>query len=137
MGGHSAASNTKVTLAEAEAFIEAYFRIYPRVLAWEEGVLAQARATGHVTTLMGRRRSLPEIRSDDARMRSAAERVAVNTPLQGTAADMIKLAMIGVDRRLRAERFASRMLLQVHDELVFEVPAGEEERLTAMVREEM
>ena len=137
MGAQSLAQNTKVTLAEAEAFIEAYFRIYPRVLAWEEGIVAGARATGHVTTLMGRRRALPEIDSDDGRMRSAAERVAVNTPLQGTAADMIKLAMIAIDRRLTAERFASKMLLQVHDELVFEVVEGEEERLTAMVREEM
>ena len=86
---------------------------------------------------MGRRRAVEEITSDDPRLRSAAERVAVNTPIQGTAADLIKLAMIRIDRRLQDEGFRARMLLQVHDELVFESPPDEVERLTALVRHEM
>jgi DNA polymerase-1 len=137
MGAMSLAQQTGVTMAEAESFIEAYFRAYPNVRSWEEAIVAEARKRGYVTTLLGRRRPLPEIASDDPRMRSAAERVAVNTPIQGTAAEMIKLAMIAIDRRLADERFRSRMLLQVHDELVFEVPPEEEARLEALVREEM
>jgi DNA polymerase-1 len=137
MGPQALAQQTGVSVKEAEEFITAYFRIYPEVLAYEEGVVREARRTGQVTTLMGRRRPLPEISSDDPRVRSQAERIAVNTPIQGTAADLIKIAMIRIDHRLAAERFRSRMLLQVHDELVFEVPPGEEDRLTAMVRHEM
>jgi DNA polymerase-1 len=137
MGAQRLAAETGVSLDEATAFIEAYFKVYPRVKAWEEGIVEEARARGFVTTLMGRRREVPEVTSDDPRLRSAAERVAVNTPIQGTAADLIKLAMIRVDRRLAREGFRARMLLQVHDELDFEVPPDEVEALTAMVRTEM
>mgnify|MGYP001596503093 CR=1 FL=1 len=90
-----------------------------------------------MTTLLGRKRPLPDLTNADQRIRSQAENVAVNTPLQGTAADVIKLAMIRIDRRLAQGRFRSRMLIQVHDELVFEVPPEEEERLTSMVKSEM
>lgn len=137
MGPQALAQQTGVTLQQAQEFIEAYFRIYPGVKAYEEGVVRDARRTGAVTTLMGRRRLLPEIDSDDPRIRSQAERVAVNTPIQGTAADLIKIAMIRIDHRLAHERFKARMLLQVHDELVFEVPADEVDRLTQLVRHEM
>src|SRR5262245_16682631 len=137
MGPQRLAQETSVSLDEAQKFIEAYFQIYPNVKAFEEGVVLQARKTGFVTTMIGRRRFLAEIDSDDPRLRSAAERVAVNTPIQGTAADLIKLAMIRIDRRLASEGFRARMLLQVHDELDFEVPPDEIERLTAMVRHEM
>ncbi len=137
MGAQSLAQQTGVSVHEAEEFIAAYFRIYPGVQAYEEGVVRDARRTGFVTTLMGRRRLLPELDSDDSRVRSQAERVAVNTPIQGTAADLIKIAMIRIDRRLAAEGFRSRMLLQVHDELVFEAPPDEVDRLTTMVRHEM
>jgi DNA polymerase-1 len=137
MGAQRLAAETGVTQAEAERFIEAYFGAFPRVKAWEESVVAGARERGYVTTLMGRRREVQEISSDDPRLRSAAERVAVNTPIQGTAADLIKMAMVAVDRRLAQEAFRARMLLQVHDELVFEAPPDEVERLTAMVRQEM
>ena len=137
MGAMSLAQQIKVTMAEAEAFIESYFRIYPNVRAYESRVVEEARRTGSVTTLMGRRRPLPTIDDEDPRIRSAAERVAVNTPIQGTAADLIKLAMIEIDRRLVKEKFRARMLLQVHDELVFEVPPDEVDVLTTMVRAEM
>ena len=86
---------------------------------------------------MGRRRPLPEINDEDPRVRARRERVAVNTPIQGTAADMIKIAMIRIDARLQRDRYRARMLLQVHDELVFEAPPDEVERLTDMVRTEM
>ena len=137
MGPQRLAAETGVTLAEAERFIEAYFTVYPRVQAYETSVVSQARERGYVTTLMGRRRDLEEISSGDPRLRSAAERVAVNTPIQGTAADLIKIAMIRIDRRLKDEGFRSRMLLQVHDELDFEAPPTEIERLTTLVRHEM
>ncbi len=137
MGAQSLAQQIKVKLPEAEAFIESYFKIYPNVRAYEEKVVAEARRTGYVSTLMGRRRPLPTITDEDPRIRSAAERVAVNTPIQGTAADMIKIAMIRIDARLRKDAYRARMLLQVHDELVFEAPPEEVERLTSMVRTEM
>lgn len=137
MGAQRLAAETGVSLAEAEGFIEAYFRAYPRVKAYEEETVASARRLGYVTTMLGRRRLLPDLTDDDPRLRSSAERVAVNTPIQGTAADLIKLAMVRIDRRLRAERFEARMLLQVHDELDFEVPPGEVDRLTALVKHEM
>jgi DNA polymerase-1 len=137
MGAQALAQNTGVTFEEAEAFIDAYFRAYPNVLAWEERTIGEARRRGYVTTLLGRRRPIPEITSDDSRMRSAAERVAVNTPIQGTAADMIKIAMISIDRRLAQEGLRTRMLLQVHDELVFEVPDGEKARVSELVATEM
>jgi DNA polymerase-1 len=137
MGPQRLAAETKVSLADAQAFIEAYFAIYPRVRAYQERLVEEARTTGYVSTLLGRRRYLKELNDADARLRSQAERIAVNTPIQGTAADLIKVAMIRVDRRLATERFRARMLLQVHDELVFEAPPDEVERLTAMVRAEM
>ena len=137
MGAMSLSQQIKVTMAQAEEFIESYFRIYPNVRAYEEQVVAEARRTGSVTTLMGRRRPLPTINDEDQRIKSAAERVAVNTPIQGTAADLIKLAMITIDRLLTERKFRARMLLQVHDELVFEVPPDEVESLTKMVKAEM
>jgi DNA polymerase-1 len=137
MGAMSLSQQIKVTMAQAEEFIESYFRIYPNVRAYEEQVIAEARRTGSVTTLMGRRRPLPTINDEDQRIKSAAERVAVNTPIQGTAADLIKLAMIRIDRLLAERKFRARMLLQVHDELVFEVPPDEVESLTKMVKAEM
>jgi DNA polymerase-1 len=138
MGPQRLAAETDVTVAEAEAFIDAYFRAFPNVRAYQARVVEEARRNGYVTTLFGRRRHLGrELDDRDSRIRSQAERAAVNTPLQGTAADLVKVAMIRIDRRLREEGFRSRMLLQVHDELVFEAPPEEEERLVAAVRAEM
>jgi DNA polymerase-1 len=137
MGPQRLARETKVTMDEARRFIEQYFETYPGVRAWLDGTVETARTLGYVTTLLGRRRLLPELNDTDPRVRAQAENVAMNTPLQGTAADVIKLAMIRIDRRLSAESWSARMLLQVHDELVFEAPPGEVERLTEMVKAEM
>ncbi|MFO0932462.1 MAG: DNA polymerase I [Planctomycetota bacterium] len=137
MGAQRLAAETGVTMAEAEGFIDAYFKAYPRVKAFEAETVEAARRTGYVATMLGRRRYLPDLTSEDPRLRSGAERVAVNTPIQGTAADLIKLAMVRIDRRLTKEGFRARMLLQVHDELDFEVPPDEVDRLTALVKKEM
>ena len=95
-----------------------------------DGVLDSARERGYVTTLHGRRRYVPDLRSTNRQVISAAERVAINTPIQGTAADLIKIAMVAIDRRLREHGSGTRMLLQVHDELLFEVPEQEVETVT-------
>jgi DNA polymerase-1 len=107
------------------------------VKAWRQACLEQARERGYVTTLLNRRRYLREIHSENPGIRSLAERTAINTPIQGTAADMIKVAMIRLFRRLREEGLATRMLLQVHDELVFEVPEAEVDTVKPLIREEM
>jgi DNA polymerase-1 len=137
MGPQRLARETEVTLDEARKFIDDYFATYPGVRAYLDRTIDEGRRLGYVTTLLGRKRPLPELQNADPRIRSQAENVAVNTPLQGTAADVIKLAMIRIDRRLAEGRFRARMLIQVHDELVFEVPPEEEERLTVMVKAEM
>jgi len=107
------------------------------VRAWLDGVLEQARKEQKVSTLFGRTRPIPDINSKNANMRGFAERTAVNTPLQGTAADLIKLAMISIDQELRRRGLKSRMLLQVHDELVFEVPHAEADTMRQLVRDRM
>ncbi len=122
---------------EAEAFIESYFERYPRVRELLDTIVRDARRTGKVRTLFGRQRYVPEIGSRNRNTRAAAERVAVNTPVQGTAADLIKKAMIDLHRELTAGSYGSRLLLQVHDELVLEVPEEEVEKVTALVRETM
>jgi DNA polymerase-1 len=138
MGAQRLSQETEVSLAEAEAFIEAYFSAFPNVRAFTEGIVAEARRRGYVETLFGRRRHVGrELDDRDGRIRGQAERAAVNTPIQGTAADLIKVAMVRIDRRLSDEGFRARMLLQVHDELVFEAPPDEVERLSEMVRVEM
>jgi DNA polymerase-1 len=123
--------------AEAQAIIDRYFARYAGVKRWLDATVASARESGFVRTLWGRRRDLPEIRSRNPALRQAAERMAVNTPIQGTAADIIKIAMLRVDRALAAERLASRMILQVHDELVLEVPEGEAGAAESLVRAAM
>jgi DNA polymerase-1 len=137
MGPQRLARETKVSMEEARRFIADYFATYPDVRAWLDRTVEDARRLGYVTTLLGRRRYLPELRSGDAMIQAQARNVAMNTPLQGTAADLVKLAMIRIDRRLEGERWRSRMLVQIHDELLFESPPDEVERLRAMVVEEM
>jgi DNA polymerase-1 len=126
-----------IPVEEARAFIEAYFAKYPKVQEFRERVVAQATQDGYVTTLFGRRRAVPELRSGTYNVRSLGERLAVNTILQGTAADIIKVAMVGVDRRLDARRPAGRLVLQVHDELVVEAPRDEVEAVGEVLRAEM
>ena len=137
MGAYGLSQRLQISVEEAEAFITNYFVQYPGVKAFIDTTIAEAHEHGYVTTLLGRRRYLPEINSDNRRIREFAERVAVNTPLQGTAADLIKVAMIRIHRRLQDEKLGAHMLLQVHDELVFEAPESELPALEALVRREM
>ena len=123
--------------AEAKKIIEDYFANFPAISSYIEDTLAAARETGYVETIFGRRRYLPDINSKNGTVRSLAERNAINAPIQGTSADIIKLAMINVDRRLRKEGLASRMVLQIHDELVFDAVREEVEVLQRIVKEEM
>lgn len=126
-----------ISFQDAAAFIKKYFETYPGFEAYVRSTIEFARANGYVKTLLGRRRPLPEITSDAKFRREGAERVAINTPLQGTSADMIKLAMINIQRELDKKKMKTRMILQVHDELVFEVPDAEKADAEALVRREM
>jgi len=122
---------------EARALMDAYFERFGKVKAYLDGVVTQARRDGYTQTILGRRRYLPDLASDSYQRRQMAERMALNAPIQGSAADIIKMAMVAVDRVMTADGLASRMVLQVHDELVFEVAPGEGERLAELVRREM
>ncbi len=122
---------------EAQGIIDRYFERYAGVRAWLDRTIETARAEGAVETLYGRRRLLPDIASRNPAVRQAAERMAVNTPIQGTAADLIKRAMLSADRLLRERRLAARMILQVHDELIFEAPEAEAEDVAVLAREAM
>jgi len=126
-----------IPVEEAKAFIDAYFAKYPKVREFRERVIAQATRDGYVTTLFGRRRAVPELRSGNFRLRSLGERLAVNTVLQGTAADIIKVAMVTVSRELARRKLGSRLVLQVHDELVLECPAAEVEECVPLLRDAM
>ena len=137
MGPQRLARETGMSMQDAKGFIERYFEALPGVRAWLDRTLEEARLSGEVRTLLGRRRPVPELNSADGRIRAQAENVAVNTPVQGSAADLMKLAMLRVHERLAREGLHARMLLQVHDELVFDLPAEELESLTALLREEM
>jgi len=122
---------------EAQRFIDAYFEKYNGVRKFIDQTLEEARRTQQVQTLFGRVRPIPDINSKNFNQRGFAERTAVNTPLQGTAADLIKLAMINIDRLLTEQKLGTRMTLQVHDELVFEVPEGEIEKVQSLVKQQM
>ena len=126
-----------VTVAQAKEYMEKYFQHYSGVKAYMDHVVEQARQDGYVTTLFGRRRWVPELKSSNFNTRSFGERVALNAPIQGTAADIIKLAMIRVRNRLSTEGLEGRLVLQVHDELIVECPESETERVCALVKEEM
>jgi DNA polymerase-1 len=137
MGSRALARQIGVTTREAQEFIDSYFATYPGVRRFIDETKDRARREGSVSTLLGRRRLLPEILSDNNRVRSFQERIAVNTPIQGTAADVIKLAMIQIDRALRERQAASMLLLQVHDELLLEVEEQELTMVTELVRDHM
>jgi DNA polymerase-1 len=137
LGPFGLAKQLGIEQKQAKAYIEQYFKRYSGVKEFIDGTLEEARKTGMVTTMLGRRRRLPELNSKNYQVRSMAERMAVNTPIQGSAADVIKLAMLAVQRRLLKEKRASKMILQVHDELVFEVPHEELDTMYALVKEEM
>ncbi len=131
------AQRLRISRAEAKKIIDDYFANFPAISSYINDTIAAARETGYVETIFGRRRYLPDINSKNATARSLAERNAVNAPIQGTSADIIKLAMINVDKRLNEEGMLSRMVLQIHDELVFDSILSEVGRLTEIVREEM
>ncbi|MGO4256227.1 DNA polymerase I [Marmoricola sp. RAF53] len=127
----------KIDTGEARGLMDEYFETFGGIRDYLAGVVDEARRTGFTETIMGRRRYLPDLTSDNRQRREMAERMALNAPIQGSAADIIKVAMLNVDRALAEAGLRSRMLLQVHDELVFEVAAGEREALEALVREQM
>ena len=127
----------RIDTGEARGLMDEYFETFGGVRDYLHGVVDEARRTGFTETILGRRRYLPDLTSDNRQRREMAERMALNAPIQGSAADIIKVAMLNVDRALREEGLASRMLLQVHDELVFEVADDEREQLEALVRREM
>ena len=133
----SLAQDIGVFQSEAKAYMDSYFAKYHGVHEYMTRVVEQAKADGYVTTLFGRRRDLPELKSSNFNLRSFGERVALNMPIQGTAADIIKAAMVRVDARMRAEHLQARLLLQVHDELIVECPAEEAETVRAILVDEM
>ena len=133
----SLSQDIKVSVTEAKDYMQRYFAHYPGVKTYMDAVVEQAKQAGFVATLMGRRRWVPELKSSNFNLRSFGERVALNAPIQGTAADIIKLAMIRVRDRLLAEGLEGRLVLQVHDELIVECPEGEADAVCALVQEEM
>ena len=136
-GAYSLSKDIGVSVKEAEAFLRNYLDAFPKVSSYMEKTIADARECGYVSTLFGRRRALSELASNNHNIRASGERMARNTPIQGTAADVIKLAMVRVWRRLRDEKMESRLILTVHDELIVEAPEAEAEKAAAILREEM
>ena len=136
-GAYSLAKDIGVSVKEADAFLKNYLAAFPNVSGYMDKTIADAKANGYVSTLFGRRRALPELASSNFNVRSSGERMARNTPIQGTAADVIKLAMVRVWKRLRDEKMASRLILTVHDELIVEAPEAEAEQAARILREEM
>jgi DNA polymerase-1 len=135
MGALRLGRSLGIPLKTAQEYIEQYFKRYAGIKAYMDSVLLEARKCGYVTTLLGRRRYVPDLQSKNAQLAAAAERMAVNTPIQGTAADLIKMAMVEIDKRLAKEKAPARMLLQVHDELLFEVQEKKLNKVKTLVRE--
>lgn len=136
-GATALGQTLEVPRKTAQKYIDGYFKAYRGVREWLDRTIAEAHETGYVTTIMGRRRYIPELLSNSFMERQYGERIAANTPIQGSAADLCKKAMLAVAGRLECERRETRMLLQIHDELLFESPPGEVDAVSAMVREEM
>jgi DNA polymerase-1 len=134
IGPFGLGNRLEISQAEAREIIQRYFDRFPKVKQYITDTIETARRQGYVSTLLGRRRYLPDINSRNQGLRGNAERQAINMPIQGTAADMIKLAMVRLDGELESRSWKTRMILQVHDELVFDAPLGEVEGLTALVR---
>jgi DNA polymerase-1 len=137
MGTYGLTRDTSLTHQDAQGFLERYWARYPKIRRFMDETLQEARKCGYVMTLLGRRRYMPELTSSNGGVRQAAERAAINAPVQGTAADIIKIAMIRLHRELRERKLAARMLLQVHDELLFELPEAELAEVDTLVRETM
>ncbi len=137
IGEFSLAQDLKITVAMAKRYIDSYLEKYHGVREYMKSIKEQAKENGYVKTLMNRIRYIPELKSPNYNLRAFGERVALNTPIQGTAADIIKLAMVRVHRRLEEEKLCSRLILQVHDELIIEAPEEEAEEVERILREEM
>lgn len=137
IGAFSLAKDIGVSNKEAKHYIESYLAHYSGVDSYMKNVVEKANADGYVETMFGRRRNLPELTSSKHMIRAFGERVARNMPIQGTAADIIKIAMIKVDERMKAENLRARLVLQVHDELIVEAPQDESMRVALIVQEEM
>ena len=137
ISGYGLSKELGVGPREAQAYIDAYFERHRGIKAYIESTLEEARATGLVRTLFGRIRYIPELSNADANVRQFGERTAANTPIQGTAADIIKMAMVSIYRKMKEKKLRSRLIMQIHDELVFEVASGEEEEMEALIRHGM
>ncbi len=137
LSSYGLSQQLNISTGEAQGLMDDYFERFGGVRDYLRGLVDEARQTGFTETIMGRRRYLPDLQSDNRQRREMAERMALNAPIQGSAADIIKVAMLGVERALDAAGLTSRMLLQVHDELVLEVAAGEQEQVEQLVREQM
>jgi DNA polymerase-1 len=131
------ADRLNIAREEAKAFIDAYLERFPRVAAFMKATIEQATEEGYVATLFGRRRQIPELKARNWNVRTLGERLAVNTVIQGTAADVMKLAMIGAHRALQREGLRARLILTIHDELLFEAPPDEVKAVKALVEREM
>lgn len=136
-GAAALARQLGISRAEAKRYIDTFFATHDGVRRWRDDTITEAHIRGFVTTLLGRRRLIPELSSNNPTDRAYGERIAVNTPIQGSAADLCRLAMLRIDRALRERQMRSKLVLQIHDELVFEVPVSEVEELTSLVREAM
>jgi DNA polymerase-1 len=137
MSKYGLSNRLEITVEEAEEFIFNYFATYPKIQDFMRKTISEADEKGYVTTMKGRRRYMPQIHSSNRQLREFAERTSINTPIQGSAADMIKIAMIDVHRAIQKAHLKSKMILQVHDELVFEVPIEEVAEMTTLVRDRM
>ena len=136
-GAYSLSKDLGISVKEADSFLKTYLDTFPKVDSYMKDCIAHAKDKGYVETLFGRRRALPELASSNFQVRASGERMARNTPIQGTAADVIKLAMVRVWRRLRDEKMESRLILTVHDELIVEAPEAEAAKAAAILQEEM
>jgi DNA polymerase-1 len=137
LSAYGLSQQLRVTPDEARAFMDGYFEQFGGIRDYLHEIVAQARTDGYTQTILGRRRYLPDLTSDNRQRREMAERMALNAPIQGSAADIIKVAMLAIHREIGAHGLRSRMLLQVHDELLFEVAPGELDRLGQLVRSAM
>lgn len=137
IGAYSLSQDIGVSVREADRYIKRYLENFPRVEQFMTRIVEDAERTGFVSTLFGRRREVPELKSHNKIQQAAGRRIAMNTPIQGTAADIIKLAMVRVHRRLAAEGLEARLIMQVHDELIVECPEAEASRVEQLLQQEM
>jgi DNA polymerase-1 len=136
-GAYGLSQTIGISQAEAKKFIDDYFARYSSIRDFMNGCIASAKRSGYAETILGRRRKIPDIGSKNANKRSQAERLAVNTVIQGSAADLIKVAMINIQRKIEKDRLPVKLILQIHDELVFELPAKDAEKYSEWISQEM